>query len=396
MMDGNDGNSWTVLEPPRTGSFVKVTLGTFASVTDIRLVQDTDTAYTCSAATLYYLSGGVWETALTITAIPGGNSGYIALAAPVTAKEWKLVCSSSGGTQWWARMIGIYGSVTTDPGPGGGGGGSSPAPTAAPTPATASAPPRAGSSGVEKDAATGGSGGGTGAGNGHSGGGATGGGTGGGTSGGGGTGGPDGDGLPDDGGYVGKGFLGKTYTSDPESDLSTVGGCPTKGPLSGDIGKPLICLLALDQCEMPESSLDVPGWLSYVWCELRNLPRHIINAVLTLANVVIDLAIVAPIFPDRFMARVSKEYADHGMGGASGLFSAGSASMAAPGTMWLGGSGFQGPVDLWGSIQSVMAPARPVLGWLVYGAFAVWAWGMWRRHVMGQESEGLAMSTGDE
>jgi hypothetical protein len=195
---------------------------------------------------------------------------------------------------------------------------------------------------------------------------------------------------------VGKGFLGKTYTPDPESDLSTAGGCPTKGPLSGDVGKPLICLLALDQCEMPESSLDVPGWLSYVWCELRNLPRHIINAVLTLANVVIDLAIPAPIWPDRLMARVSDEYADHGMSGADGLFEAGYSYMPAPGVMWLGGPEFQGPVDLWGAIQSVMSPARPVLGWFVYGAFGVWAWGMWRRHVMGQESEGLAMATGDE
>jgi hypothetical protein len=158
----------------------------------------------------------------------------------------------------------------------------------------------------------------------------------------------------------------------------------------------LVCLLAIDQCQAPSFALDVPGWLSYVWCEIRQIPRHLVNAFFTGINIGIDLAIPAPIWGERLMARVAAEYDDHGADGATGLFTAGGAGMATPGQVTLGGSIFGGQVDLWVSIQSVMSPARPVLGWLVYGAFAVWAWGMWRRHVMGQESDGLAIATGGD
>lgn len=61
------------------------------------------------------------------------------------------------------------------------------------------------------------------------------------------------------------------------------------GPLSGDCSKKLLPLQPVPQCFTPDSALDVPGWLSYIGCELAVVGLNITNAVTTLANVVIDV-----------------------------------------------------------------------------------------------------------
>ena len=178
------------------------------------------------------------------------------------------------------------------------------------------------------------------------------------------------------GSMVGKSIYGKAYSADPKSDLSTAGGCAPNGPLSGDPGKPLLCLLAIDQCVAPTVALDVPGWLSYVWCELRNLPRHIINGLLTMVNVLIDLAIPCNCWGTRIMNQVEAQAGAPGASGAaSGLLNLGAGSgITMPGTVTLP----WGSVNLWAAVSSTMAPARPVLGAMMYGLLALWAWGVWK------------------
>ncbi len=192
----------------------------------------------------------------------------------------------------------------------------------------------------------------------------------------------NGNGRPDDGGAVEKGIYNKTYSTDPDSDLSTVGGCAPNGPLSGDPGKPLMCLMAIDQCEKPLVALDVPGWLSYVWCELRNLPRHLLNGLLTLGNVVIDLLIPAPTFGTDLEAELSNGEAVDGSGMS---FTAGASSVSNPGAITIFGQ--TGSVDIIGVFTGMIQPLRGLMGAIVYGMFAMFAWETFRRRVLRQDED---------
>jgi hypothetical protein len=378
--DGNDYSDWASAGCSPSGQpWVRVTWSSSQTISTVRyLGRESDSFGQVVRITT---SSGLDQIYNVGQDIRGPN--FFMWSFVTQSATWVQITSESGCyLNGGARTVEVRHDPIYDAGGGGGGGASpTPAPSAggstpspAPTPPTAGQPPRVGAGGTELGGSTGS-----------------------GSGGGGGVNDPqdtNGNGLPDEGPMKGKTIYGKTWSSfDKDSDLSTDGGCAPSGPLSGDIGKPLMCLLGIDQCTVPEVWIDVPGWLSYVWCELRNLPRHLLNGLLTLGNVVIDLALPAPSWGDDLATQLGNGVSVGNPLGPSLSTGGASGDNRGPYSMGLTGST---SVDLMGKLEGFLAPLRFMFGAMVYGWGGMFAWGIIRKRVFRQEDDLSGVVGGDE
>jgi hypothetical protein len=76
-------------------------------------------------------------------------------------------------------------------------------------------------------------------------------------------------------------------------------------PLSGDKTKPCIAYNVIALCVAPSDALNVPGWLSYIACELANIPPRIFNLLIWLVDALIDLAV-----PGAALAAIWQEFVE--------------------------------------------------------------------------------------
>lgn len=147
------------------------------------------------------------------------------------------------------------------------------------------------------------------------------------------------------------------------------------GPLSGQCnGKPFVSPIAVGICpQSPSVALDVVGWLSFISCQVGNIPPNIANAAIFGVNGMVDL-----VFPgyrafdavralqDDVASRTPFHEASSAVGRLQAMADS-PAGASPPATLELMGATVTVP---WSSLGSALDGYRGVLALLVYAVFA--------------------------